>query len=166
MGAVVARMDEKESYRGWDFWLESDRVGMTIVSKWQGNAIKVLGKSILQPNKWYHVAVTYDGSFLKQYVNGNLDGSAQASGPLSTGPQPLRMGCTSGGYFFNGRIDELSLYNRALGPTEIQRIFAAGSAGKCFAPSQPVVTVQPTNETVVAGGTATFYAVAAGTPAR
>jgi Concanavalin A-like lectin/glucanases superfamily len=33
-------------------------------------------------------------------------------------------------YPFRGLIDELSVYNRALSPTEIQAIYGAGSAGK------------------------------------
>src|SRR5206468_1010895 len=41
---------------------------------------------------------------------------------------------TAAGNKFNGIIDELSLYNRALNGSEIQSIFAAGSAGKCKPP--------------------------------
>ena len=69
------------------------------------------------------------------------------------------------GYFFNGLVDEVSLYNRALSATEIQAIYAAGSAGKCPpSPMPPSITMQPTNQTVYVGGTATFSVTAAGTP--
>ena len=51
---------------------------------------------------------------------------------------------------FNGVIDELSIYNRALTASEIQSIYGAGSAGKCTgAPSQtPTPTPTPSLVTV------------------
>jgi hypothetical protein len=36
-----------------------------------------------------------------------------------------------GGEFFNGGLDELEIFNRALNATEVQSLFNAGSAGKC-----------------------------------
>ena len=65
------------------------------------------------------------------------------------------------GYFFNGLIDEVSIYNRALTASEIQAIYAADSGGKCPL-SAPVITSQPTNQTVTVGGTSTFSITASG----
>jgi hypothetical protein len=121
------------------------------------------GATTVQTGTWYHVAMTYDGSFLRLYVNGLIDGSTNATGPLSTGPQPLTMGCVSGGWFFNGKIDELGLYDRALDASEIQGVFGAGSAGKCRAAAAPVIVLQPTNQLAFAGGTATLATVVDGT---
>ena len=68
--------------------------------------------------QWYHVAVTMDSSnILTIYVNGNYDNSGSKTpgtpGTLSIG----RYG--GGGYHFNGLIDEVRIYNRALSPAEI-----------------------------------------------
>ena len=41
-GAIVARMDNKADYRGWDLWLEGDKVGTHIVNKWPDDALKVV----------------------------------------------------------------------------------------------------------------------------
>src|SRR2546425_1168878 len=61
---------------------------------------------------------------------------------------PFQIGSANGtstpGFFFNGVIDELDLYNRALTPSEIQSIFNAGSAGKC----KPTVTWTQLSPTV------------------
>ena len=41
-GAIVARMDNKADYRGWDLWVEGDKVGTHIINKWPDDALKVV----------------------------------------------------------------------------------------------------------------------------
>lgn len=96
----------------------------------------------LMPGQWHHVAATYDGAFLKQYVDGILKATLAQTGNispmlpysfLSFGSEDGRsynVPATAGRYF-RGTIDEVSFYNRALSPTEIGSIFSAGVAGKC-----------------------------------
>jgi hypothetical protein len=49
-GAIVARMDSKADYRGWDIWLEGDKVGTHIVNKWPDDALKVVSQTPLTLN--------------------------------------------------------------------------------------------------------------------
>jgi Protein of unknown function (DUF1553)/Protein of unknown function (DUF1549)/Concanavalin A-like lectin/glucanases superfamily/Planctomycete cytochrome C len=77
-GAVASRMDNTNKYRGWDFWIEQDKIGMHIVNEWADNALKVTAKSPLQPNQWHHVLVTYDGSAKAAGVKVFIDGKLQA----------------------------------------------------------------------------------------
>ncbi len=96
-------------------------------------------------NQWQHVAVTVSrttggGKF---YLNGNLVGSFNPiSGPLfSTNAGPildighgtfLNTGsCYLTNRYFDGFIDELEIFNRALTQSEVQALYAAGSSGKC-----------------------------------
>jgi hypothetical protein len=122
------------------------------------------GATTVQTGTWYHVAMTYDGSSLKQYVNGNLDGSVSATGPIVTGNQPLYIGSQRDGWRFNGRVDELSLYNRALSQAELLAIYAAASGGKCVVSIAPSILAQPQNQTVSVGSDVLFSVQAAGTP--
>jgi len=119
----------------------------------------------LVPGTWYHVAVTYDGSNLRGYVNGALDGTVGYTGTLRTTDYALRIGAyapVSGDTeFFSGKVDELSLYNRALSSNEVAAIYNAGTGGKC--PVPPTIITQPINQAVVVGGTVTFSVNAAGT---
>ena len=73
-------------------------------------------------NTWSHLAVTYDGTTIRLYVNGVLGSSVGAvvgSMPNSTGA--LRLGGnTIWAEWFVGRIDEVRVYNRALTQSELQ----------------------------------------------
>jgi hypothetical protein len=128
-----------------------------------GNYVYMAGNTSVQTGQWYHIATTYDGSTVNLYVNGQLDGTAPASGTVATSPQPLRIGGDETGWFFNGLVDEVSLYNRGLSGSEIQAIYNAGSAGKCTTSTPPTIYAQPTNQTVVAGQTVAFTVGAGGT---
>jgi len=85
-------------------------------------------------NELQHVAVTIDGSSIRIYVNGVLDASAPQSWPLQqSGTYPLQFGGIRnvvGGNYFNGVIDEVDVFSRALTPAEIASIFHAGPYGK------------------------------------
>ncbi len=78
-------------------------------------------------NRWYLVSCTYDGSTFKMYVDGVED--AQASGTGKATPfQRFELGMSWGNYrnsqFFQGRLCEVRLWNRALTASEIAMGFA------------------------------------------
>lgn len=70
---------------------------------------------------WTHIATTYDGANQRLYINGVLVGSRAQTGSIAVGNGPLRIGGNNvfGGEFFNGLIDEVRVYNRALSAAEI-----------------------------------------------
>ena len=112
------------------------------------------GTRPLQLQTWYHVAMTYDGSSLRLYVNGALDGSMAVTGPIITSTDPLLIGgSVPGPWNFNGRVDELSLYGRALSATEIAGIYNAGSAGKCSCIPHPATATAEVVNGFVVGAT-------------
>jgi hypothetical protein len=99
------------------------------------------------------------------YVDGTLDVLQPATGTIAQNSYPMCIGQNAeAGNFFNGLVDEVSIYSRALAAAEIQTIYAAGSGGKCYTPTAPVIVSQPTNQTVYVGFTAAFSVVALGTP--
>ena len=106
-----------------------------------GTSYNFVAPTVVPANDtWYHVAITVDRlstTGVAFYLNGALQGTANPtarSGSLAT-IHALRFGTRSpnlgGGAYFNGRIDELSLYNRVLTQSEIQAIFNADRYGKC-----------------------------------
>ena len=75
----------------------------------------------LPAGTWSHLAATYDGSQLRLYVNGTQVAQTAASGSISTSTAPLRVGGNAvWGEWFNGWIDEVRVYGRALSAAEIQ----------------------------------------------
>jgi len=79
-------------------------------------------------NTWTHLAVTYDGAALTLFFNGEQQSSTPVTGPIATSAQPLFIGGDQPyGEFFNGMIDEIRIYNRALSQAEIQSDIAASS---------------------------------------
>ena len=93
---------------------------------------------------WYHIAAVYDGNNEIIYIDGVEDAfSSIGNQILFTDPTaPLRIGIVFESGFsepFGGLIDEVEIFNRGLSASEIQAIFAAGSAGECKPQSLPVV---------------------------
>lgn len=78
----------------------------------------------LQLNTWNHLAMTYDGSYVQFYMNGQFDSKYPLSGAIQTTTNRLTIGCNSYPVityaFFNGIIDDVRIYSRALNQKEIQ----------------------------------------------
>lgn len=75
--------------------------------------IHVNGTTILETNRWYNIALTYDGSFVKVYLNGTEDGSESKTGSILVTGQSLHIGWGEPGHnqYFNGTIDEVRISN-------------------------------------------------------
>jgi hypothetical protein len=85
----------------------------------------VVGPSVLPINTWTHVAGTYDGTTLRFYVNGTLAASLAATGAYQVDASPLWIGGNAVyGEHFQGKLDDLRIYNRALSQAEIQQDMA------------------------------------------
>ncbi|MBP9109195.1 MAG: VCBS repeat-containing protein [Pyrinomonadaceae bacterium] len=102
-----------------------------------GNSADLPANTVIQPNTWYHGAVTYDGTTLKVYVNGVLENSAPIALNTVLDANGITIGYRVGGSFWTGQLDEPTIYDRALSDTEILAIFNAGSAGKCSVCTPP-----------------------------
>src|SRR5262249_28354202 len=76
-GALFGRMDEGNSFRGWDLWLEGGKVGAHIINAWPGNAVKVVATKPLKTGQWQHVFITYDGSGKADGLQIYIDGEKQ-----------------------------------------------------------------------------------------
>ena len=89
--------------------------------------------TIPKPGTWYHVAGTWDGTTLRLYVNGTLEGSSRRQGVLTSTTVQAQIGRGEQSNLrantLSGRIDEIRIYNRPLTRDEIEAIYDAGAAG-------------------------------------
>lgn len=79
------------------------------------------GTATLPLNAWSHLAATYDGATVRLYVNGTQVASRAQTGSIETSTGPLTLGGDPlYGQYWTGKMDEVRVYNRALGAGEIQ----------------------------------------------
>lgn len=79
------------------------------------------GGTTLPYNQWSHLAVTFDGSQVRTYVNGTLVNTQALSATITARGNPIRIGAdASTAQFYKGMLDDLRIYNRVLTQAEIQ----------------------------------------------
>lgn len=74
-------------------------------------------------DRFVHIALTYDGTTLRAFVDGVLGGERKDERDQPAKPPPIAFGFDPAGgtgtSFFDGTVDEIALYDRALGEPEI-----------------------------------------------
>ncbi len=88
-------------------------------------------------NEWHHVASTFDGEMIRQYIDGKLDVAYKLAGKINSVDVVFRIGKSQTG--LSGTVclvDEVAIYNRALSEDEINQdmnngvLFAVDPGGK------------------------------------
>ncbi len=75
-------------------------------------------------NTWYHVVGTYDGSYARIYVNGVLEDTQVVTGTIISSAASIWIGnYYSTDHPFDGKIDSIRIYNRALSPAQIKALY-------------------------------------------
>ena len=83
--------------------------------------IALNGTAAVALNVWTHLALTFDGTTMRMFVNGAQVSTRALSGAAMVSAGALRIGGNAvWGEYFKGLIDEVRVYNRALTATEIQ----------------------------------------------
>ena len=97
-------------------WADNTMVGRI----WTDTEYMIKSTKTVSPGIWYHAAITYNGSTFKLFVNGEEWVSTSASGTIKDSAPPVRIGIRDvNADAFNGTIDEVKIYNRALSAEEI-----------------------------------------------
>ncbi len=164
---------------GWDLgptngtslWMTNTQsLAFHFVSTSGSNIIVETLTNLLQTNSWQHVAATYDSTNGDAIIYYN--GAVLTNAYVGTGMVP-RTGQSyynaylgyqpSGGYYYEGLMDEVSIYSRTLNASEILGVYNASTAGKI--PIAPDISPEPFSSTNQCGSTITLsVALDAGTP--
>jgi hypothetical protein len=76
-GAILARMDEGDAFRGWDLWIENGNPVVHIIQRWPNQALKVRTAGAIPLNKEVEVIATYDGSGKPEGIKFFIEGEPQ-----------------------------------------------------------------------------------------
>jgi hypothetical protein len=114
--------------------------------------------------QWYFIAAVGNtaNNTVKLYLNGNEVASSVGSKSVRSTTTPFRVGygvLDPGGNWFDGAIDEVALYGRALSPTEISTLYSKAS-GVVLAPG---IVAHPAPVTRCVGASASFSVQPSGT---
>jgi prepilin-type N-terminal cleavage/methylation domain-containing protein len=91
-------------------------------ASWQGQSLTTQ----LSTDKWQHFVVLKDETTIRHFLNGSEVGNVDISGNIV--PRlPLWIGLGYPNRYFNGSIDEVRIYERALSSSEIQQHYADGA---------------------------------------
>ena len=131
-GSIVTRMVDGPKGKGFGLELDQGKVYAHVTSEWKTDALRLVSEETLAPKRWYHLAMTYNGSSLAEGVTVYLDGKPvrcrieldtlyrpfrNAGRPFK---EPLRIGGGAGPERrFRGMIDDVRVYGRVLGADEL-----------------------------------------------
>jgi hypothetical protein len=96
------------------------------------NGKGVLSDEVVNNDVWHHAAVIYDGQAVKLYVDGVQQKQTESlSGDLPASPAKLTLGMNRSSassqdkeQAFDGLIDEVMVFNRALDPQDLKRVLS------------------------------------------
>ncbi|HXG09872.1 MAG TPA: DUF1553 domain-containing protein [Gemmataceae bacterium] len=140
-GALLSRMAEIDQAEGYSFRLENGRLQLNLVKRWLDDAIRVETEPVLTPERWHHVAVTYDGSRWAKGIQFYVDGRPVPQRALLDElnqdirvKEPFRIGSGGGpGSRFQGRLADVRVYADRLTPEEVQLLALTETLGEIAA---------------------------------
>jgi hypothetical protein len=87
--------------------------------------------SLLEVDRWYHLAAIYDGTFCQLYIDGSLDAFALFQGKINTTTYDLVMGQSlpgQTGYDYKGKLDKVKIFNYGISHEKVLAIFEEESS--------------------------------------
>ena len=99
------------------------------------NWLAIENSTTLSTSTWYHCVMTYDGSKsstgLKVYVDNALNTQNVISNTLTGSTSNsinFKIGARNNGFFYNGLIDEVAVFNKELSASEVTELYNSGAA--------------------------------------
>jgi hypothetical protein len=90
-----------------------------IAVRWGSDSNSLTSSNAVPTGSWHHIVATYDGSTISLYIDGSLSNSKPFTTDAVANTTPVRIGARGNAYYFDGLIDEVVIYNRALTDTEV-----------------------------------------------
>jgi len=94
--------------------IKSQKAELRVFDTLESKRVDAVSNTIINEGKWYHIVATYDSTRIRIFINGVEEDNVIFSGQRKTSDDNIIIGKGSGDEgFFNGRIDEIHIYNVA-----------------------------------------------------
>ncbi len=126
---IVSKWNDNTSDHSYIFkdWDDSDRLSIELRDNNEGVFASLRGATPITIGEWILVATTFDSNAVKLYLNSAEDASSTATGIIKNSATDMLIGAlfTWGGIYqnFDGVIDDIRIYNRALTNEEILELY-------------------------------------------
>jgi len=127
--AQYERIVSKTRTGAYAFGIQSGNKALFTANIGEIGQVPIVANTTIPNNVWTHLLVTYDGSIIKYYFNGQSDGTAIPSptGDIGTNNSNLTIGSEGLSTFFPGQIDDVRIYNYALTSEQIKQVYNGGA---------------------------------------
>ena len=124
----------------------------TSVGSWNIFAPNALNYNNVQENNWINISIVKNNMQYSYYVNGILDKVSISSIAALNQLSAIRFGSIGTTEFFNGKLDDIAIWNRALTSAEVQQLYTLNNDSPTYSWSpggatSPSITVSPTSTT-------------------
>lgn len=120
--------EDNGSSRNFSFYLLNGNALRFFIFQ-QDNTVKITDYAwVPELNRWYHLVAVANGSNISTYIDGNMVGMPVSyNGTIRDMSEEFLIGAKgSNQYYFNGLIDEVGVWNRALSQEEISGLYNGG----------------------------------------
>lgn len=106
------------------YWSSTINPGVFVGKNWCGSGW--LPKGVIWDGEWHHVALTYDGSVQRFYVDATFSGENSAcKGDIDITNNSIKIGTGNVG-FYTGSIDEVAVFNAVLEEDDLKTLVNKG----------------------------------------
>ncbi|MCP6719929.1 MAG: prepilin-type N-terminal cleavage/methylation domain-containing protein [Patescibacteria group bacterium] len=122
---ILAKDNSAVDTTGWRFGINAANPGRLIFRDRLTPQNDTIGNTSLGLNQWYYVAAVRSGTTMMVYLNGVTDGSGTVDGSFDDSNN-FRVGRSDFSVdMWQGLIDDVRVYNRALSADEINRLYGS-----------------------------------------
>lgn len=123
---IISKDNDVFGNRSWFFGVNEDRI-ITATFNPNQNNFEIISPNLNFLQNWSMVSFTIGSDSLRVYVDGEKVLSAFYNSPLEQIIEPVKIGVmdeTNGAnWFFDGKIDDIGIWNRALSSEEVQQLY-------------------------------------------
>lgn len=82
---------------------------------------------VADPDRWYHLVISYDNGLARAYIDGEMKAEVMASNPIPIRFLPGTIGAWNNGgtyqRFLNGKVDDVRIYNYPVQPIDLAYLY-------------------------------------------